>query len=104
MSEVIGRVTTVAGSQMSVHPETDRGNEGSFRIGVMVKTRCADRDVIATIGAIRCEGNDPSKRLLIADFLGEIVPSDGGRSHFRRGVTQHPVSGAAVAAATDDGL
>jgi len=74
MNEIIGRVTTVAGSQMSVHPETDRGNEGSFRIGVMVKTRCADRDVIATIGAIRCEGNDPSKRLLIADSWEKSFP------------------------------
>ena len=104
MSEVIGRVTTVAGSQMTVHPEADRGNEESFRIGVMVKTRCGDREVVATINAIRCEGNDPSKRLLIADLLGEIVPSDGGTSRFRRGVTQHPVSGATVAAATDDDL
>ena len=76
MSEVIGRVTTVAGSQMTVHPEADRRNEGSFQIGVMVKTRCADRELVATISAIRCEGNDPSKRLLIADLLGEIVPSE----------------------------
>src|SRR6516225_1788105 len=104
MSEVIGRVTTVAGSQMRVHPETDRGNEGSFRIGLVVKTRCADREVVATISAIRCEDNDPSKRLLIADLLGEIIPLDSGTSRFRRGVTQHPVSGATVAAATDDDL
>src|SRR5215472_10061020 len=105
MNEIIGRVMTVAGSQMTVHPEADQGNEGSFRIGVMVKTRCADREVVATISAIRCKGNGPSKRLLIiADLLGEIVPSDGGTSRFRKGVTQHPVSGAAVAAATDDDL
>ena len=104
MNEIIGRVMTVAGSQMTVHPEADHGNEGSLPIGVMVKTRCADREVVATISAIRCEGNDPSKRLLIADLLGEIVPSDGGTSRFRRGVTQHPVSGATVAAATDDDL
>ena len=87
MNEIIGRVMTVAGSQMTVHPEADRGNEESFRIGVMVKTRCADREVVATISAIRCEDNDPSKRLLIADLLGEIVPADGGTSRFRRGVS-----------------
>ena len=104
MNEIIGRVMTVVGSQITVHPEADRGNEASFRVGVMVKTRCADHEVVATISAIRCEGNDPSKRLLIADLLGEIVPADGGTSRFRRGVTEHPVSGAAVAAATDDGL
>ena len=104
MNDIIGRVMTVAGSQITVHPEADRGNEALFRVGVMVKTRCADHEVVATISAIRCEGNDPSKRLLIADLLGEIVPSDGGTSRFRRGVTQHPVSGATVAAVTDDDL
>ena len=86
MNEIIGRVMTVAGSQITVHPEADRDNE-AFRVGVMVKTRCADHEVVATISAIRCEGNDPSKRLLIADLLGEIVPADGGTSRFRRGVS-----------------
>jgi hypothetical protein len=80
MNEIIGRVMTVAGSQMTVQPEADRSNAGSFRIGVMVKTRCADREVVVTISAIRCEGNDPAKRLLIADLLGEIVLSDSGIS------------------------
>src|SRR6266446_3012605 len=104
MGKILGRVMTVAGSQITVNPEADLGDDELFRIGAMVKVGSADRDVVATISAVRCEGNSPSRRILFADLLGEIVPSDEGPSRFRRGVTEHPISGTPVVAATDADL
>ena len=104
MGEILGRVMTVAGSQVTVNPEADLGDEGLFRIGAMVKVGSGNREVVATISAVRFESNSPSKRILFADLLGEIVPSNEGPSRFRRGVTQHPISGTPVVAATDADL
>jgi hypothetical protein len=104
MGEILGRVMTVEGSQITVNPEADCGEEGLARIGAMVKVGNANRDVFAAISAVRCESNSPTKRILFADLLGEIVPSDQGPSQFRRGVTQYPLSGAPVVAATDADL
>src|ERR1700719_2004555 len=100
MGEILGRVMTVAGSQITVNPEAEIGDEGLFRIGAMVKVGNGDREVVATISAVRFESNSPSKPILFADLLGEIVASDEGPSRFRRGVTQHPISGTPVVAAT----
>ena len=75
MDEILGRVMTVAGSQMTVNLEADHGNAGSLGIGAMVKARSADHEVVATISAVQCESNSPAERILIADLLGEIVSS-----------------------------
>ena len=104
MGEILGRVMTVAGSQITVNPEAALCNEGSSRIGAMVKVPGADCEVFATISAIRCESTSPSTRVLVADLLGEIVASDEGPSRFRRGVTRHPIPGTPVVAATDADL
>jgi DNA helicase HerA-like ATPase len=100
MGEILGRVMTVAGSQITVNPEAEIGDEALFRIGAMVKVGSGDLEVVATISAVRFESNSPSKPILFADLLGEIVASDEGPSRFRRGVTQHPISGTPVVAAT----
>src|ERR1700730_11282929 len=100
MGEILGRVMTVVGSQITISPEADLGDEGLFRIGAMVKVGSGDREVVATISAVRFENNSLSKRILSADLLGEIAPSDEGPSRFMRGVTQHPISGTPVVAAT----
>ena len=104
MGEILGRVMMVAGSQITVNPEADSVEEGSARIGAVVKVGNANHDVVATISAVRCENNSPSKRTLFADLLGEIVASDEGPSRFKRGVTQYPISGAPVVIATDADL
>ena len=88
MGEILGRVMTVAGSQITVNPEAAL-NEGSFRIGAMVKVPGGDCEVVAKICAVQCESNSSSARVLVADLLGEIVVSEEGPSRFRRGVTQH---------------
>jgi hypothetical protein len=49
MGEILGRVMTVAGSQITVTPEGNLGDGESFRTGAMVKVRSADRDVVATL-------------------------------------------------------
>ena len=76
MGQILGRVTTVAGSQITVNPEADLGDEGLFRTGAMVKVSSDDREVIATISAVQCESNSPFKRIVVANLLGEFVASD----------------------------
>jgi uncharacterized protein len=104
MDKIVGRVMTVAGSQMTVNLEADFGNESTVGIGAMVKIRSADRDVVARISAVQCESNFPAERILVADLLGEIVPWGEGLSRFKRGVSQHPISGTPVVAATNADL
>jgi len=70
MGDILGRVMTVAGSQITVNPEADLGDEGLFRIGAMVKVGSDGREVVATISAVRCESYSPFKRILIAGLLG----------------------------------
>jgi DNA helicase HerA-like ATPase len=103
MGEILGRVMTVAGSQITVDPEAAL-NGGSFRIGAIVKVPGGDCEVIAKISAVQCESNSSSARVLVADLLGEIVASKEGPSRFRRGVTQHPTPGTPVVAAIDADL
>jgi uncharacterized protein len=103
MGEILGRVVTVAGSQITVNPEAAL-NEGSVRIGSMVKVPGGDCEVVAKICAIQCESNSSSARVLVADLVGEIVVSEEGPSRFRRGVTQHPTPGTPVVAAIDADL
>src|SRR5713101_7254134 len=100
MDERLGRVMTVAGSQITVSLEGDNVG-GEARIGAMVKVRSADREVVGTIGAIQVESVPTPRHLLVVDLLGEIVSSANGRRRFDRGVSHHPVSGAAVAAASE---
>jgi hypothetical protein len=95
MGEILGRVMTVAGSQITVNPEAAL-NEGSVRIGSMVKVPGGDCEVVAKICAVQCESNSSSARVLVADLVGEIVVSEEGPSRFRRGVTQHPTPGTPV--------
>src|SRR5689334_10769322 len=104
MGELLGRVMTVEGSQITINLEADLGDERFARIGAMVKVGSAHRGVFARISAVRCENSSLSKRIIFADLLGEIVPSNEGSSRFRSGVTQYPISGAPVVAATDADL
>jgi DNA helicase HerA-like ATPase len=70
----------------------------------MVKVCGGDRELVAAISAVRCEQGSHLERVLVADLLGEIIPANGEPSRFSRGVIRHPVSGAAVVAATDADL
>jgi DNA helicase HerA-like ATPase len=104
MADIVGRVMTVATSQITISPETDLSRDGSFRIGAMVKICGTDREVVAAISAVRCEHGSHAKRMLVADLLGELAASDDEPLRFRKGVTRHPVSGAPVVAATNADL
>jgi DNA helicase HerA-like ATPase len=103
MSETLGRVIAVAGSQMTVGLEEAGADEAATRIGAMVKVRCADLDVVGTIGGLQSDGNGcGSRSALVVDLLGEIVYSSEGRFH--RGVSHHPVGNAPVLAASETDL
>ncbi len=53
MSDTLGRVIAVAGSQMTVGLEGDEADEAATRIGAMVKVRSADLDVFGTVGELQ---------------------------------------------------
>ena len=88
---------------MTVRFEGDRSSESSMRIGAIVKARTGDSDVVGSIGAVQLENGSPSKHVLHVDLVGEIVSPESG-ARFSRGVSHHPVPGAAVEAATDEDL
>jgi hypothetical protein len=104
MEKILGRVMTVGGSQMTVKPNADYRDQCSIDIGAMVKVRRAERQIVATVCAVQCENSSPPERMLVADLLGEIVPFGQDVSRFSRGVSQHPISGEPVLAATDADL
>jgi len=104
MDKILGRVMTVAGSQMTVKLDADDRDQCSIGIGAMVKVCRADRQVVAAICTVQCENSSLPERLLVADLLGEIGPFGAAVSRFSRGVSQHPISGEPVLAATDADL
>jgi hypothetical protein len=54
--------------------QADLGDKGSFRIGAMVKVSSDDREVVATISAVRCESNSPFSALSSRIFWESSSP------------------------------
>src|SRR5271169_373159 len=105
MSETLGRVIAVAGSQMTVGLEGDRAGDAATRIGAMVKVRCADLDVVGTVGGLQSDNRESGSRgALIVDLLGEIAYPADGPAQFHRGVSHHPIGNAPVLAAGETDL
>ena len=102
MGETLGRVITVSGSQITATLDADYSFERSIRVGATVKVRSADCEVVGVIGTVQAEDGDRARATI--DLLGEIVSSPSGRSHFTRGVSQHPISGAPVLPMTEADL
>jgi DNA helicase HerA-like ATPase len=101
MDEILGRVVAVSGSQMRAAVTADQFAENSIRIGAMIKVESAGLAVVGTISAAEFESRGSEERIvLVADLLGEIVPSPQAAAQFVRGVSRHPIPGAAVRAAT----
>jgi len=101
MNDILGRVVSVSGSQMRAAVTTDQFAEDSIRVGKMIKARSAGCEVVGTISTAEFESHGSGERIvLVADLLGEIVPSAEGTVRFHRGVSHHPIPGAAVCSAT----
>lgn len=100
---MLGSVLTVTGSQMSVLIEDAHSQNGSLRIGSMVKVRGGGSDVVGTIAAVQFEAAASSRHVLLVDLVGE-VSSNGEGTRFTRGVSHYPVPGGQVFAATADDL
>ena len=105
MSERLGRVIAVAGSQMTVGLEEGAAGDAATRIGAMVKVRCGDLDAVGTIGGLQPDnsGAGPYGALLV-DLLGEISYASSGEARFHRGVSHHPVGNAPVVPASETDL
>src|SRR5262245_21259697 len=104
MVEALGRVMSVAGSQITVSVDAERLGMSATRVGAMVKVPTADREVVGTISAITADGTTLFRPVRAVDLLGGIVASPEGQSQFNRGVSVYPVSGAPVLAATEADL
>jgi uncharacterized protein len=101
MNDILGRVVAVSGSQMRAAVTTDQFAEDSIRVGKMIKARSAGCEVVGTISTAEFENHGSGERIVLAaDLLGEIVPSAEGAARFHRGVSHHPIPGAAVCSAT----
>lgn len=104
MDQLLGRVSTVTGSRITVTLEGDAAHQAAVGIGAMVKVRNASRDVVGTINAVQYDNGFPPRRILMVEPLGEITEGPGGELQFSRGVSHYPISGADVVAATNADL
>jgi DNA helicase HerA-like ATPase len=104
MDKILGRVMTVAGSQITVKLDSDNRDQCSIGIGALVKVCRVDHQVVAAVCAVQYENSSLPERTLVADLLGQVILFGEGASRFSRGVSQHPISGEPVLTATDADL
>ncbi len=104
MDQILGRVATVTGSQLTVNLEADLAHETALGLGGMVKVRTAKSAVVATISAVQYDSGFPPRRILIVEPLGELAAGANGELRFTRGVSHYPMSGAEVLSASDADL
>jgi hypothetical protein len=104
MNEVLGRVLTVDGSQITASLDTEPGEVSAVRVGAMVSISGPVGEVVGTVSAVRLEPASPTGRVLVVDLLGEIFRAEYGGSHFLRGVSNHPAPGTPVICASNADL
>jgi len=103
MSDVIGHVTEVTGSEMTValHHAGESAQAKEVSIGDLLKAPTATGATIGVVSALRADA-DGQRHTVIVDLLGEFVTDDDGRRRFGRGVSVHPLLGNPVAVATSE--
>ncbi len=69
---MLGSVSTVTGSQMTVVLEGAGVDENAMRIGAMVKSHARDRDVFGTVAAVQLENGGSPRHVLVVDLIGEV--------------------------------
>lgn len=100
VDNLLGRVMSVAESQMTVLLENDGVPEEDCRIGGILKATADGHAVVGAIAATRLDANGHTRKVLIVDLLGELT-RDGNRLRFSSGVSRYPLSGAPVTLASD---
>lgn len=93
MDEVIGLVTSIAGSQVTV---TAKSDSAAAAVGDVVKTRSGESDVIGSVVSMYVDPASASQRVYVVDMLGHIKRPQGNGLVFARGVAQYPLLGAEV--------
>src|ERR1051325_1689535 len=103
MSEhILGRVTTITGSQVWVSLDDSSLGDRSARIGATIKIPTPDSAAIGTISAVQVDPGPPPRTTVTVDLFGELIPSDHGCA-FSRGVSSYPfLEAIAVIAGTED--
>jgi len=89
MNEVLGRVLTVDGSQITASLDSDPGELSSVRVGAMVSINGPVGEVVGTVSAVRLEPASPTGRVLVVELLGVSLrlqycslPVSRGLSHY----------------------
>ncbi len=106
---VLGRITELSGSRITVTGESGNADEGQIEMGALINVH-AENDVIGIVSSLQLGssmqrgGAGPVQRSLSIDLLGEIGQAPDGGSFFRQGVSRPPALGAVVRAATDEDL
>ncbi len=101
MDELLGRVMSVAESQMTVMLEGDGARQEDCRIGSIIKAPANDHAVVGAIAATRLDSNGHAHKILVVDLLGELLRDRDDRVRFNAGVSCYPLSGAPVTIATE---
>ena len=91
----LGQVLSVVGSQMTVDLDGKTTDGEALRVGTVVKVPNGDRQVLGSISEVNIGQGEGASHYLVADLLGEIVAKNGSLE-FTRGVSIHPVPGAAA--------
>jgi DNA helicase HerA-like ATPase len=100
MDEVIGRVASVAESQMTIVLESG-SSRADCRIGDVLKARAGDHQIVGVITATQLNGSaSATARVVVADLLGELIGNNGS-TRFNAGVSRYPICGEPVFPAND---
>lgn len=100
MEAVLGHVTHISGSRLTVAGQLNTEDERPIRIGSLVKVPAPDVDVVGSVTSMRLESASPLRHVFEVDLLGEITRVAGKALRFQRGVLNHPLPGAAVVTTT----
>jgi hypothetical protein len=76
MDDILGRVVEVAGSRITVKLEANYGDECPIGIETIVKVRHHSRLTVAAVSEVQFDDGSLSKRKLVAELLGELLPTE----------------------------
>jgi DNA helicase HerA-like ATPase len=103
MSDVLGRVVEVTGTQIAASIDRENLLLPAIRIGALVKMPTADDvAVVGTIRALRAEAS--AGVLATVELLGSLRSSAKDRPRYGPGISQHPVLGTPVLSPEDGDL
>ncbi len=103
MGETLGRLITVAGSEITIKIDPENASMQAIHVGAMLKMPIGlDGEAVAVIREMRAESGGFAR--VAAELVGMIELSSDGRHRFVVGISRHPVLGAPVLPMTEADL